>query len=101
MELWETLDLIASILIAITFPVWVKVLFDYLDRGESDLILQIFAVLVPLAGFIILGTAVDIQCSGHTEFCKVDPSPALWLAFLSAIASAIVLLFGAIWKLFK
>lgn len=98
MELWEIVNLISVVLISLTFPVWVKVIFDYLDKAESDIILEIFAILLPLLGFPTLGWSADIQCNGFDQFCDLEPSPFLWMAFFSAGASAIVFLFGFIWK---
>jgi hypothetical protein len=100
MELWEIVDFIACVLIATTFPIWVKVLFDYLDKGESNLILQFLAVLLPVLGFPTLGWASQIQCNGGCQFYPEEPSNFIWLAFLSAGVSALVFLFGFIWKFF-
>lgn len=100
MELWEIVNLIACVLIATTFPVWVRVLFDYLDKGESHRILEVLAILLPILGFPTLGWAATIQCSGSCEFYEEVPSPFLWVALLSAGVSAIVFLCGFIWKFF-
>lgn len=101
MELWELTELIATILISLTFPLWVKILFDVFDTFETKSYLGIPAVVMPIFGFVMLGMSSQIQCNGSCQFYPEEPSQFFWLAFVSAGVSALVALFGAVWKLLK